>query len=545
MILLIGIIASLVIKAQSSDFFNYQAIIRDAGGNAKANTSVSIFVEILQGSISGTVSFSETHPKTTNSVGLVNLQIGSISTTEFSAIDWSNTPFFIRISVDGTVMGTSQLLSVPFALYSKKAGNYVETDPIFFAHPSFGISTSDISQWSLAYGWGNHAGLYKSISYLPDWNELTNNPISTNTPLNDQLLKYSSASNKWENWTPNYITAEIDGSETNEIQTLSLNANQLTISGTGGNSVSFTNWDTDKTDDVTSATPSNGDMLYYNGTSWVSIPKGTTGQVLTMGATGAPEWQNSIQIPPAQTLAPTFNVATNPVTVTFNGIVNPNNLPTTVTFEYGTTTSYGSSKVASQSPVIGNTDVNVSGELTNLTPGTLYHFRVKTDNALGTSYGDDMSFTLLGIGLSWEGGIIFYLDNSGQHGLVAATADQGITSWGCEGLSIPGADGIIIGAGNQNTTDILNGCATAGIAARLCREYSGGGFNDWFLPSKDELGLMYTKLKQAGLGGFSLVNYWSSSESSIDNAFRQNFGTGTSATNPKSTSHNVRAARAF
>ena len=100
MILLLGIIASLVIRAQSSDFFNYQAIIRDAGGNAKANTSVSIFVEILQGSISGTVSFSETHSKTTNSVGLVNLQIGSINSTEFSTIDWSNTPFFIRISRD-------------------------------------------------------------------------------------------------------------------------------------------------------------------------------------------------------------------------------------------------------------------------------------------------------------------------------------------------------------------------------------------------------------------------------------------------------------
>jgi hypothetical protein len=264
-----------------------------------------------------------------------------------------------------------------------------------------------------------------------------------------------------------------------------------------------------------------------------------------MGSSGAPEWQNSIKIPPAQTLAATFNVSTTPVTAILNGVVNPNNLTTTVTFEYGTTTSYGSSATAAQSPVSGIADVNVSCNLTSLTPGTLYHFRVKTVNALGTSYGEDMSFTLLGIGITWEGGLIFYLDNTGLHGLVAASTDQGTATWGCLSTLITGADGIAVGTGSQNTTDVTNGCVTAGIAARISREYTGGGYNDWFLPSKDELGLMYTKLKQAGLGGFGSVNYWSSSESSNDFAYKQNFSTGSAGSSTKDVSYNVRAARAF
>ena len=133
---IIGIIASFNISAQNGDFFNYQAAIRDASGNVKANTNITILIEIVQGSTSGTVIFDETHTPTTSALGIVNLQIGSINTSQFSSIDWSNTPYFIRISVDGTVMGTNQLLSVPFALHAKEAETYAETDPVFLAHPS-------------------------------------------------------------------------------------------------------------------------------------------------------------------------------------------------------------------------------------------------------------------------------------------------------------------------------------------------------------------------------------------------------------------------
>lgn len=77
---------------------------------------------------------------------------------------------------------------------------------------------------------------------------------------------------------------------------------------------------------------------------------------------------------------------------TLNGIVNANYLSTIVTFEYGSTTSYGNSVTASQSSLTGNTNTNVSATISGLTPGATYHFRVKAVNSLGTTYGGDLSF---------------------------------------------------------------------------------------------------------------------------------------------------------
>jgi len=77
---------------------------------------------------------------------------------------------------------------------------------------------------------------------------------------------------------------------------------------------------------------------------------------------------------------------------TLNGVVNANNLSTAVSFEYGLTTNYGQTIVAKQSPVTGNSITNVSSDITGLTQGTTYHFRVKTVNTLGTVYSGDMTF---------------------------------------------------------------------------------------------------------------------------------------------------------
>lgn len=78
------------------------------------------------------------------------------------------------------------------------------------------------------------------------------------------------------------------------------------------------------------------------------------------------------------------------------GSVNANYLPTTVTFEYGLSTSYGSSISAIQSPVTGNTNTIVTATITGLSSGTTYHFRVKAVNSLGSTYGNDMTFSTLG-----------------------------------------------------------------------------------------------------------------------------------------------------
>jgi uncharacterized protein (TIGR02145 family) len=83
------------------------------------------------------------------------------------------------------------------------------------------------------------------------------------------------------------------------------------------------------------------------------------------------------------------------ISATLPGTVNPNLLSTTVSFEYGTTTSYGTTLGALPSPITGNNPVNVSVGLYGLTSGTTYHYRIKATNELGTTMSDDMIFTSL------------------------------------------------------------------------------------------------------------------------------------------------------
>ena len=96
------------------------------------------------------------------------------------------------------------------------------------------------------------------------------------------------------------------------------------------------------------------------------------------------------------------------------------------------------------------------------------------------------------IGASYGGGIIFYIDGTGQHGLISAITDQSTgAQWGCTG-TFWGGTSTAIGTGQANTTIIVNGCsAIAGIAARICNDLVLNGYTDWFLPSLDELYQMY------------------------------------------------------
>ena len=195
--------------------------------------------------------------------------------------------------------------------------------------------------------------------------------------------------------------------------------------------------------------------------------------------------------------------------------------------------------------------------LSGLTPNTTYYVRAYTDS-VGTAYGNEISFTTLAnpiVGQTFAGGIVFYIDNSGEHGLVAAPSDQSndtnytyYPEWGCRNTPITGADGTAIGTGNQNTLDILAGCLADEAAAKICANFSDGVYSDWFLPSKDELHLMYLNIGGGGalgnVGGFGNGWYCSSSEYDAYDAWYEDFGFAPIFYH-KSLRVSVRAVRAF
>lgn len=125
-----AIAIALTTLAQSPEGFKYQAVVRDGSNTIMPNQTVGMQIVIQQGTVGGTAVYTETFSTSTNAYGLVNLEIGTGNTSDnFSLIDWANGPYFIETSIDiaggssYSVMGTSQLMSVPYALYSKTAEN--------------------------------------------------------------------------------------------------------------------------------------------------------------------------------------------------------------------------------------------------------------------------------------------------------------------------------------------------------------------------------------------------------------------------------------
>ena len=165
------------------------------------------------------------------------------------------------------------------------------------------------------------------------------------------------------------------------------------------------------------------------------------------------------------------------------------------------------------------------------------------------------NYSELEVGALGLGGIVFYIDETGEHGLVASLEDLGSYQWGCYGQSVSGADGTAIGTGYQNTLDIVSqNCQTqnGGItAAQATLNASTEGYTDWYLPSFDELYEMYNTIGNGGpegnIGGFSNNNYWSSSENNndFDFAWFVYFNNGYSNIVDKNATIRVRVIRAF
>jgi hypothetical protein len=202
---------------------------------------------------------------------------------------------------------------------------------------------------------------------------------------------------------------------------------------------------------------------------------------------------------------------------------------------------------ANPSTTDGTGDAPFVSSITGLYANRTYYLRAYATNNVGTTYGAQQVFTTAEpstpyVGRNYAGGIVFYVDGTGQHGLVSATADQGWYPWGCQGTSIPTS--AAFGTGATNTAAIVASCGEANIAAKIADDLVLNGYDDWFLPSFDELSLMRTNLYAQGLGGLGGV-YWSSTEADASYGWTMYFDYNWWYTYDKQYTRAVRAVRAF
>lgn len=226
--------------SQAPQSFQYQSVVRDAGGNPVINQPVGFEINIQMGPPLGTIVYTETHQVTTNDYGIATLAIGSGNVTlgDFTTINWANGNWFVMIGIDITggsnyvSMGSTQLLSVPYAMYAQEAGN------------GFSGNYSDLSGAPDFTGWDQNA----ADDFSGNYSDLTGPPTMLSQFTNDA----------------GYITSpnDADADPANELQVLSVVNDTLYLSN--GNFVPLTSF-------VDTLWQRNGDDIYNTNTRYVGV----------------------------------------------------------------------------------------------------------------------------------------------------------------------------------------------------------------------------------------------------------------------------------
>ena len=589
--------------AQAPDGVNYQAVIRNLSGTLVANSTIAIRIQVKQTSASGTIVFQERHSVTTSAQGVVNLVIGqgTLLGGNFSTINWATGPYFVSLGVSFTNgtnyldYGSQQLMSVPYALYAKNAGN-------------------QLNQWR----YGNTAPA-AALGTLGDFY----------LNMTDGNVYYKSNPTTW------LLTGNITGPAGATGATGAQGIQGLTgaTGATGATGPVGTNG-------AVGATGPTGLTGPAGATGPIGLPgpvgpTGLTGAIGPAGAMGpiglpgpagaqgpvgpapAPtnmsyaqnvgleiylnsgNFQNIISVSLTTTGGPVLVSAYGDATVLGGNVIGKlqlyrDNVPlgnycwiesngTNENQQYGLSvidsallagtynytlkavylasgTWFGETK----GPVIhaielkggigatGPAGANGSQGLNALIKTTIEpigancaaggtKFETGLDaNGSGILDAGEINAALTtyvcnGVGVGggaphfigelWGGGIVFYVNASGDHGLICALQDQ--------------------------SAGINFGLADDAISNPINHNLAGQVFTDWRIPSRYQLNLMYSNLHLASppLGGFSSSNYWSSS--CTDNqlpiqGFITNFSTGAVSTVSRSnTGQKVRAIRSF
>jgi len=256
-IVLLFALIGLTGSAQSPNKMNYQLIVRDFSGTIQANQTLAFRLSIVQGTPTGSISYQETFSKTTNGFGLITHHIGTGFTMQgsFSGINWSQGPYYIKTEIDFSNgvnyedLGLSELLSVPYAKYADVAGSGVNGGVSLDNDSTNEIQILSISNDTLFLSKGGYVVLPSSSATSID-NDTTNElqiitltgstlSLSNNggsvSLFDGQYSSLTGSPTSVSTFTNDagYLVAEIDGSITNELQSISLNGDTLKLTQGG------------------------------------------------------------------------------------------------------------------------------------------------------------------------------------------------------------------------------------------------------------------------------------------------------------------------
>ena len=542
--------------AQAPQKMSYQAVIRNSSNALLVSTPVRMRISILQTTSTGTAVYVETQSTTTNANGLVSVEIGAGSavTGTFAGINWSAGPYFVKTETDPTggtsysITGTSQLMSVPYALYAANSGN--AGVPYTGATGPVDLGAYDLKVNGINVGIGSGQVNGNIAIGLTALNSNTSG--RANTAIGAEALR--------SNTTGSVNTAYGQ-------QALFANRTGIENTATGANTLLFNTTGSDNTASGYQALQTNTTGSANTAFGAAALITNTTGSNLTAIGTGANVTTDGLTNSTA--IGYNSNVSTsNTIQLGNSSVTNVNTsgMITTPKISIGTNTPNNSAALditsttqgflpprmtAAQRDAISNPAQGLMVYCTNCgTNGEPEYFNgIEWVNLLGNATKPGP------LGSSYQGGILFYILQpsdpgyvSGEiHGLIAATTDQssGI-AWDNGSAIVTGAYGTAIGTGSSNTYLIIatQGPTATNYAAGIAKAHNGGGFSDWYLPSKNELDKM--NLNKVYIPNFQ-SGYWSSSEGSINDAYVLSGlnGQDITYTTWKNVQNKVRAIRKF
>ena len=365
--------------AQSPYTFNYQSVVRDANGLLLENENVGVQITILQGSVSGTKSYQETFNLNTNDFALINLKVGTgtVVSGDMTTIDWSSGPYFMEVAMDFTggntyvVMGATELVSVPFALHAKTAENifsgdyndlnnlptnvsHFTNDAGYLATEVDGSITNEIQALSLSNDtvFLSDGGFIKlpvlAVGFNGQYTSLIGAPTNVSHFTNDA----------------GYLTTEVDGSITNEIQTMTFSNDSLHL--TSGGDVDLSGFD-------------NSAAIATNATNITTNTSGiaTNATGISTNATGISTNSSAISANTTSITTNTGNIATNTTGIATNataigtnttGIAtNTTGIATNATAIGTNTTGIATNATSISTHITNDLDTDATNEIQSLT----------------------------------------------------------------------------------------------------------------------------------------------------------------------------------